>query len=252
MYVNCPCNWLATADNLLESLMPSQYERSKGLIPKTRAAKFDWSTSVAALALLGSRWKIAPELLFPVTGRPLNDFCPDDINTDPKLLGGGQNMDWLESLELPSKRRTTSTVFTNDSQTVTETLFFAATFTPPRLDGDFVNTLRSHYAKPDYYFLRVIRISQMIGSDQVVEKYIVVCDLQTVRGALKNRFISRSSFDDRSLMEPEAISRGHSPISLVRSSKRHVIDQLCYNLDCLKINLEEAVSSPGQMRKSTF
>ena len=136
----------------------------------------------------------------------------------------------------------------NYDQTATETLFFAITFTPPRLDKDFLNTFKFHYDRPGYYFLRLIRVSRIIDINQAVEKYIVVCDSQEIRRDLKNHFIPRSSFDDRSLKEPGAILRGNSPISFVRSSKQYVIDQLCYNLDCLKINLEEAVRSPKLVR----
>ena len=242
-----------------ESLVCSKYERSKGLIPKAGIAKFDWCTSVVTLALLGSKWKIAPETLFPV-------IVSDDTEPGPKLLGGEQNVDSLDSLRLPSKRTTTrgnpsliwtlisilgpvtSSVSMNYDQIVTETLFFAVTFIPPRLDKDFLNTFKFHYDKPDYHFLRLIRVSRATSINQAVDMYIVVCDSQEIRGALKNHFKSRSFFDGGSPTGPGAISRGSSPISLVRSSKQYVIDQLCHNLDCLKINLEEAVRSPKLAR----
>ena len=247
--------------------MCSEYERTKGLIPRTGIAKFDWCTSVLTLALLGSRWKIAPEILFPVFGS-WNDFWSDDIEPGPKLLRGEQNVDSLDSLRLPSKRTTArgnpnlilslisilgrviGTVSMNYDQIVTETLFFAITFTPPRLDKDFLSTFKFHYDKPDYHFLRLIRVSRIIDINQAVDMYVVVCDSQEIRGVLKNHFTSRSILDDTSLKEPGAIFRGNFPISLVRSSKQYVIDQLCHNLDCLKINLEEAVRSPKSVRSS--
>lgn len=239
------------------------------MIPKAGIAKFDWCTSVVTLALLGSQWKIAPETLFPMI-RYWNDLWSDDTEPGPKLLGGEQNVDSLDSLRLPSKRTTTrgnpslifilisilgpvtSPVSMNYGQIVTETLFFAITFIPPQLDKDFLNTFKFHYDKPDYHFLRLIRVSRAIDINQAFDMYIVVCDSQEIRGALKNHFISQSFFDDGSLKGPGAISRGNSPISLVRSSKQYVIDQLCHNLDCLKINLEEAVRSPISARSLRF
>ncbi|KAI4208831.1 MAG: hypothetical protein LQ351_008160 [Letrouitia transgressa] len=153
-------------------LVCSEYERTKGLIPKAGIAKFDWCTSVVTLALLGSQWKIAPETLFPMI-RYWNDLWSDDTEPGPKLLGGEQNVDSLDSLRLPSKRPVTSPVSMNYGQIVTETLFFAITFIPPQLDKDFLNTFKFHYDKPDYHFLRLIRVSRAIDINQAFDMYIV-------------------------------------------------------------------------------
>ena len=144
----------------------------------------------------------------------------------------------------------TSTASMDHDQTITETLFFAITFTPPRLDNDFLNTFKFHYDKPNYHFLRLVRISRPINTNHAVESYILVCDSQEIRSDLKNRYISQSLFDDGSLKKSRVNSRANFPISLLRSTRQYVIDQLCDNLGCLKNNLEVAVRSPESVRSS--
>ena len=241
--------------------MCSAYCQAKGLIPKAGVARFRWCISVITLALLGSRWKVAPGILFPLCG-PWNEFRPDGSKGGSKLWGGEQTVGSLDSLKLPSNgattrrnpklllnltsalERETGTVLMNDDLSVTETLYLAVTLTPPKLNEDFLNTFKFHYDRPAYHGLRLVRVSRITEIDQVVDMYLVVCDTQEFRSALKDRFISRSFSDDGSPRKLEAISHGNSPISLVRAFKQYVIERLCHNLDCLKINLEEAVRTP--------
>ena len=197
----------------------------------------------------------------PVIG-PRKVFSSDRLEIEPKLQGGERVEDSLESLKLPSQRmlarrdpnltstlisdlgRMTGTGSKNEDQTITETLFLAGTLTPPRLDEKFLNNFKSHHEQPDSYSLRLVRVSWMMNDNQTVDRYIVICNSQKLRSILRDRFIYQPSSDDESLKELEAFCGGNSPISLVRCFKQHVIDQLCHNLDCLKIYLEETVSNP--------
>ena len=168
-----------------------------------------------------------------------NNDCSEDTEAGPKVLGREHNVESSESVRLPSKRTNAqedpytmwtltsilgllnNTVATDYGQVFPETLFLAITFTPPRLDQDFLNTSKSHYDKPDYHFIRCIRVSWMNDFNQTVEMYIVVCDSQESRARLKKYVLSRSYSVDESSMEG-AISRDNSPISLIRSSERYV------------------------------
>lgn len=87
MYVKIPVAGLLGLTNLQESLVCSEHESTKGLIPKAGVAKFKWCTSVVALALLDSQGQIAPEILFPAIGS-WNDLWSDDTAPSPELLGG--------------------------------------------------------------------------------------------------------------------------------------------------------------------
>lgn len=220
-------------------LMISKHEKTKGLIPKTPLAKFDWCVSVITLALLGSRWRIDPKILFPLN-ECWDEFWYDNSETWPVVLEKDQTVNSMDSLRLPSKRRVVDIDSTNEDRIVTETLYLATTIAPPQLDENFVNAFKSHYYPPDYHFLRLIRVSQAMNSGQTIDKYVVLCDSQELRGALRDFVMSRSFFDDGSPNEPEAILRGDFSILLVRYFKQYVIHQLCHNLDRLKTNLEEA------------
>ncbi|KAL8829026.1 MAG: hypothetical protein Q9191_002248 [Dirinaria sp. TL-2023a] len=237
--------------------MISKYEKTKGLIPKTPLAKFDWCASAITLALLGSRWRIAPKILFPLN-EGWDEFWFDSSETRPVVLEKDQTVNSMGSLRLPSKRTTASKISnilsdliptlgrvvdidsTNEDRIVIETLYLATTIAPPQLDEHLVNAFKSHYYSPDYHFLRLIRVSRAMNSGQTIDKYVVLCDSQELRATLRDFVMSRSFFDNGSLNESEAISRGEFPILLVRYFKQYVIHQLCHNLDRLKTNLEEA------------
>ena len=137
-------------------------------------------------------------------------------------------------------RQTRSTPVNYD-QTVTEALFFAVSLIPPRLNEESQDTFKS---KPRYRFLRLIRIREPVGLSQAVVTYVVLCESTDMRAALRNHLKARSSFNVGLLAEPSAISSGNAAIVFVRGSKQYVIDELCHNLNCLHINLEEAVRSP--------
>ena len=85
--------------------MCSEYERTKGLIPKEGKPWFDWWTSIVSLALLGSRWNIAPGILFPVV-KSGNDLWSNESKSRPELLEEEQDGKSIDSLILPSKRMT--------------------------------------------------------------------------------------------------------------------------------------------------
>ena len=200
--------------------------------------------------------------MFPVIAS-WKDFCSNESEDLPKLPAGEQIVDSLHSLTLPSKRTTArrnrnmilrltyilgftdGPMSFDDDQNVTETLFLAIT-TPPlrRSDQDFLSTFKSHYDQPEYQFLRLIRLSRIFNHSQPIDMYIVICDSRELRYALKEFLLSQSSSKDASPWGPELVSRGNSPVSLVRSSKQHVLNRLCHNLDCLKFDLEEAVRAP--------
>ena len=229
-------------------------------MPKKGKYRFDWCTSVVSLALLGARWKIGPEMSFPVIGS-WNDTWSNDSNIEPELLRGGQDANAVDSLRLPSKPTTAwrdpnstlvttstsgrliSTVPMNRDEAITECLYLATTLTPPRLDKDFFNTFKSHYDKPRYHSLRLIRVSRSTDIHQAFDKYVVICNSRELRASLKKRFAVQSFGNDGSPNEAGEIPIGNSPVSLVRSLKQYVVDNLCHNLNCLKSNLEEAVRS---------
>lgn len=252
--------------------MISEYERTNGLIPKvppkphTRkplmdVPKLNWCVSTIMLALLGSRWNITPELLFPSNGS-WDGFWSDDPETWPK-----ETVNSMARLELPSERTTASKISTmllhlilslghvpgsrnstTEDRNSTETLFFATTVTPPRLDKGFLNPLKSHYDPPNYHFLRLVRVPRVNSSDQAIDVYIVLCDSPELQSALGSFFMSQSFSEDGSPKGREASPCGDFPISVVRSFKQYVIHQLCQNLDGIKSNLQEAVRTPTSVR----
>ena len=137
-----------------------------------------------------------------------------------------------------------SIVSTSCDKAITESIFLATTLTPPRLDKDFLNIFKSHYDKPDFHSLRLIKISPSIETHQANGRYVVVCNSRDLRASLKNSLVIRSFGNDGSPNQLGEIQVGNNPVSLVRSFKQYVIYQLCQNLDILKTNLEEADRPP--------